>query len=165
MRNLTLTYKRINFFIKKKKLLCVGPLGYIIQSLDGLGLFFFKNSLYFTSKVSFASFIAHFFQRFKGVVIGYTAHLRFKGLGFRFIQLRKKLIIRIGFTHYIELVLPTSVSTVGYKNNLYLFSINQVLLNSLVVSIKRLYKFNKYNEKGIFQAGLPVILKVGKIRT
>jgi len=165
MRNQIVTYKGINFFIKKKKVLFVGPLGFMVQNIAGKGLLYISNALYFTSKASLASFIAHFFQRFKGVVIGFTAHLRFKGLGFRFIQFKDKLVIRIGFTHYIEMPLPKSVSTVGYRNNLYLFSINQVLLNSLVIAIKRLYKFNKYNEKGIFQAGLPVILKVGKIRT
>ena len=92
----------------------MGPLGFMVQNVAGKGLIYMSKALYFTSKASLASFIAHFSLRLKGVVIWFTAHSRFKGLGFRFIQFIDKLVNRIGFTHYIEMPLPKSVSTVRY---------------------------------------------------
>lgn len=160
----TIRFAVQNIYIKDSYILVVGPVGLNVQQFGGSDLVYHNSSLFFKSATNYGTFCALLLQKIKGVSYGYYLHLNFKGLGFRFRHFRNKLLIRLGFTHFLEYTIPSTVSVVGYRTNLYFFSVNLSELTTLSTEFRSLYKLNKYVQKGIYYHNQKVVLKAGKER-
>lgn len=149
---------------KNKQLAVDGRLGSFTMSVGGKDICVNKDNsvLFFYSKASFRTFMSIFLRAIKGVDRGYYYQLNFVGLGYRFIFAKNRLLLKLGFAHYIELYKPDDLHIFGYKKNMILFGTNYANLNNFIASLLKFQKQDNYKGKGIRRYGVPLKLKVGK---
>ena len=123
--------------ITNKTLHIEGLLGHFKTRFGGKDITSFSDKFFFYSKTSFRTFSSILDKAIKGVERGYYAKLSFVGLGYRFIYNNDRLLLKLGYAHYIELYRPSDLHIFGYKKNLILFSkVNfENIFRSLVSSI------------------------------
>ncbi len=146
----------------KRYLICEGKLGKVSKQVGGEEVVLGYNKVLLRSKSSYKVFRSLLLSMLNGVNKGYFKELEFVGLGFRFLNLKKGLYLKIGFSHYIKLRLPKSIKIIGFKTKLIIFGINLEEVNQVAREIKALKKPDRYKGKGIRYESEEVILKVGK---
>jgi len=156
-------YKTASFKpISDKNLYVQGLLGHFKSKFSGKDVVSFQDELFFYSKTSFRTFSSILERSIKGIERGYYAKLSFVGLGYRFIYNNDRLLLKLGYAHYIELYRPKDLHIFGYKKNLILFSTNYRSLNNFIYRLTSFQKIDSYKGKGIQRYGIPLKLKIGK---
>lgn len=102
----------------------------------------------------------------QGVSQGHTRTLELRGVGYRaWMQEegeRKKLILRVGASHDIELAIPEGIDLAIEKNTIILSGIEKALVGRVAAEIRALRPPEPYKGKGIRYLGEVVRRKVGK---
>jgi len=99
----------------------------------------------------------------EGVSTGFTKPLEIVGVGYRAEKEGEKLVLRIGFSHLVE-VLPipgVSIEVEG-NNRITVSGINKEIVGEMAARIRAIRPPEVYKGKGIRYAGETVRLKPGK---
>ena len=98
-----------------------------------------------------------------GVSQGFSKGLEIIGVGYRFTLKGSTLVINAGYSHPVELVIPSGLSVEAKSNTEILVSgIDKVLVGEFAANIRKVRKPEPYKGKGIRYVGEYVRRKEGK---
>jgi len=99
----------------------------------------------------------------EGVTSGFEKNLEIVGVGYRAEKVGDKLVIRVGYSHPVE-VSPLSGVALAVEGTNYIkvTGIRKEVVNQMASEIKAIRPPDAYKGKGIRYAGKPVRLKTGK---
>jgi large subunit ribosomal protein L6 len=158
-------YKNVKINLIKNYLVEVGgALGMIKKIFTGKDIHIFGNRVFLKSKSSFVTFSSILNKMFIGVQHGYYVNLTFFGIGYRFIHLTKKVLIKIGYTHYLYLGYRNDIYLLGHKRKLLIYGIDYETVNRIGATVRQFRKPDIYKGKGIRYKDEKIVLKVGKQR-
>jgi len=100
--------------------------------------------------------------KIKGILQGFKLNLFMKGLGFKANIEKKKLILKLGFSHTINIQIPDNIQIINNVNKLIFSSIDFIFLTKYVHFIKNHKKPEPYKGKGLIFKDEIVIRKEGK---
>jgi large subunit ribosomal protein L6 len=99
----------------------------------------------------------------KGVSEGYEKGLEIVGVGFRAEKIGDKLILRVGYSHTVEIASPKGVSFIlETPTKLKVIGIDKEQVGQVAAEIRAVRKPDSYKGKGIRYAGERIKLKPGK---
>ena len=106
------------------------------------------------------SLLANMVER---VTSGFEKNLEIVGVGYRAEKVEDKLVIRVGYSHSIEVSpLPGVSLAVEGTNRIKVTGINKEVVNQMAAEIRAIRPPDAYKGKGIRYAGELVRLKAGK---
>ncbi|MFC2070625.1 50S ribosomal protein L6 [Chloroflexota bacterium] len=98
-----------------------------------------------------------------GVTAGFMKELEIVGVGYRAEKQAEKLVLRIGFSHLVEVSpLPGVSLDVEGNNRIKVSGINKEMVGEMAARIRAIRPPDAYKGKGIRYAGEVVRLKAGK---
>lgn len=151
------------FVDKKNKEICIkGKLGECKQVFKGEEILFKDGAVLVKSKNSFGYLSSRIKSLLEGVSSGYFIELSIVGRGYRFIDLVDKLLVKLGYTHYLEYKPSKGIKFIGSRNNLLIFGLDLEEVNRVGALIRGFMKPEVYKGKGIRYVGEEIMLKVGK---
>lgn len=158
--------KDINIDIHKndKVINVTGALGSLKKRFSGSDIIFDDNKVLLKSKTSYGTFKSLLNNMLSGVARGYFLELQFVGLGYKFINLKNSLLLKVGYTHYIKYEISKSVKIVGYKNRILIFGLDLEEVNRIGSGLRALKVPDNYKGKGIRYLDEVVKIKIGKQR-
>lgn len=111
--------------------------------------------LYYTNKPMLASYANKYL---------YWKKIYLVGLGYKNFIIDNQLYILVGNANYILYEIPKSIFIVCKKNQIFLFSLENQILNTFVNQIKTVKRLNLYKGKGLveFRNFKFMRLKIGK---
>ena len=99
----------------------------------------------------------------EGVTSGFEKNLEIVGVGYRAEKAGDELVIRIGYSHQVEVSpLPGVSLAVAGANYIKVTGINKEVVNQMAAEIRAIRPPDAYKGKGIRYAGELVRLKAGK---
>jgi len=99
----------------------------------------------------------------EGVTSGFEKNLEIVGVGYRVDKVGDKLVIRVGYSHPVEVLpLPGVSLAVDKANRIKVTGINKELVGEMAAKIRAIHPPDAYKGKGIRYAGEMVRLKPGK---
>ena len=99
----------------------------------------------------------------EGVTSGFEKNLEIVGVGYRVEKTGDKLVIRVGFSHPVEVLpLPGVFLAVEGANRIKVMGIDKETVGEMAAEIRAIRPPDAYNGKGIRYAGEIVHLKAGK---
>jgi large subunit ribosomal protein L6 len=97
------------------------------------------------------------------VTAGFEKELEIVGVGYRAEKQGEKLVLRIGFSHLVEVSpLPGVTLNVEGNNRIKVSGINKEIVGEMAARIRAIRPPDVYKGKGIRYAGEVVKLKAGK---
>jgi large subunit ribosomal protein L6 len=133
----------INFFIKKNKLLLNLSIKKKKKSIINLYTKLIKIQI-------------------KGILQGFKLTLFLKGIGFKALIENNSLILKLGFSHNINIPIPLNIEIINQSNTLIFSSIDYVFLTQFVNYIKNYKKPEPYKGKGLLLKNEKIYKKEGK---
>jgi large subunit ribosomal protein L6 len=99
----------------------------------------------------------------KGVSQGFEKELNIVGVGFRAEKEGEKLVLRVGYSHLVEIIPPQGVSIdIEGANKIKVKGIDKEAVGQMAAEIRAVRPPDAYKGKGIRYAGEVVRLKPGK---
>jgi large subunit ribosomal protein L6 len=99
----------------------------------------------------------------KGVSQGFEKELEIVGVGYRAEKSGDKLVLRVGYSHLVEISPPSGVSlAVEGTNKIKVTGIDKEAVGQMAAEIRAVRPPDAYKGKGIRYAGELVRLKAGK---
>ena len=99
----------------------------------------------------------------KGVSEGFEKELEIVGVGYKAEKLEDKLVLRIGYSHLVEITPPLGVSlAVEGTNKIKVKGIDKEKVGQMAAEIRAVRPPDAYKGKGIRYAGEVIHLKAGK---
>lgn len=99
----------------------------------------------------------------KGVSDGFEKNLEIVGVGYRAEMSGQKLVLRIGFSHAVEIVPPPDVAiVVDGQTKIKVQGIDKEKVGQLAAEIRAVHPPDHYKGKGVRYAGEFVRIKAGK---
>ncbi len=98
----------------------------------------------------------------KGVESGYVKELQIKGVGYRAEIQGEKLVLKVGFSHPVEIEKPEGIDFAVTKDIISVSGIEKELVGRIAAKIRAVRKPEPYKGKGIRYKDEVVIIKEGK---
>jgi large subunit ribosomal protein L6 len=99
----------------------------------------------------------------KGVIKGYSKSLELEGVGYRANLQGEKLVLKVGFSHPVEVEAPEKISfAVEEQKKITVTGIDKQKVNQIAAEIRAIRKPEPYKGKGIRYEGEEIKLKPGK---
>lgn len=108
------------------------------------------------------TFGSHVTNMLQGVTEGFTKQLEINGVGYGFDVQGKKLAVKAGFSHPVEIQIPDAVEISQEKNVITLTSHDKQLVGQVAAQIRKVRKPEPYKGKGIKYIDEIIIRKQGK---
>ncbi len=156
-------YSLLDLYVLNDKLLVRGALGRLVEKLNGNSVVITQFGIKFLDILNYRNFISLLRKGEASLSKGYYIELEFEGLGYRFVNLKNELILRVGYSHYVYFKIPKNILLLGFRKNLILFSVSKKNLNQIVYLVSSLKKYNNYKKKGVFKKGEVIVLKETKV--
>lgn len=103
------------------------------------------------------------YNMLKGVTEGFTKKLEIVGVGYKAEMRGKKLLLNIGYSHFIVLGVPASISIMTPSpNEIQVSGIDKEMVGAVAAKIRSFRKPEPYKGKGIKYAGEYIRRKAGK---
>jgi len=102
------------------------------------------------------------FNMIKGVTDGFEKKLEMVGVGYRGEVKDDKLILRLGFSHLIEYLIPSDIEIKVEKNLIIITGINKQKVGDVAAKIRRFRKPEPYKGKGVKYVDEVIRRKAGK---
>ncbi|MDD3646612.1 MAG: 50S ribosomal protein L6 [Candidatus Gracilibacteria bacterium] len=102
---------------------------------------------------------------FVGVTEGYKKSLEVTGVGYKFEVQGNKLVLSLGFSHKVEVDVPTGLKAAmdeKEKNVMHITGIDKQLVGEFTAKIRAMKKPEPYKGKGIKYVGEHIRRKAGK---
>jgi large subunit ribosomal protein L6 len=100
--------------------------------------------------------------KIKGILQGFKLNLFLKGLGFKAFIENNILILKLGYSHSIDIIIPENIKIINQTNKLIFTSNDWLFLTKYVHQIKNFKKPEPYKGKGLLLKNETIILKEGK---
>ena len=98
-----------------------------------------------------------------GVTAGFEKKLEAVGVGYRFTLKGDKLVVTAGYSHPVEVDIPTGITLECPSNTeLTVKGIDKCLVGEFAANVRKIRKPEPYKGKGIKYADETIIRKVGK---
>ena len=98
-----------------------------------------------------------------GVTEGYQKKLEVNGVGYRAAKQGNKLVMNLGYSHPVELEIPTGLKVEAKSNTeISISGIDKVLVGEFAANVRKVRKPEPYKGKGIKYAGEHIRRKEGK---
>lgn len=98
----------------------------------------------------------------KGVTEGFKVQLEIQGIGYKAQIKDKNLMLSVGFTHLVEVKVPSGVEFKVEKNIITITGIDKQLVGQVAAKIRQVKPPDPYQGKGIRYLGEHVRIKPGK---
>jgi large subunit ribosomal protein L6 len=98
----------------------------------------------------------------EGVVNGFSKNLEISGVGFTWEAKPDKIVLKVGYSHPVEYVLPKGIEAKIVKNVLTISGIDKHLVGAAAAEIRAIKKPEPYKGKGIKYAHEIIKRKAGK---
>ena len=157
--------------IKQDEVTVTGPKGQLRRHLDPDMSLSLNNNILTVSRPSDSkvhrslhgltrSLLANMVE---GVAKGFEKNLEIKGVGYRAEKVGDKLVIRVGYSHPVEVLpLPGVSLAVEGTNRIKVSGANKEMVGEMAAKIRAIRPPDAYKGKGIRYAGELVRLKPGK---
>ncbi len=114
------------------------------------------------SRAVWGSTRAHLNNMVLGVSTGWKRTLELNGVGYVAKVQGPKLVLAVGFSHDVEMVIPTSIKCVVTKNQLDMESVDREELGTFAAKIRKVQPPEPYLGKGIKYSDEVIRRKAGK---
>ena len=98
----------------------------------------------------------------EGVTVGFKKQLELNGVGFRMSVAGKKINLALGFSHPVEVVVPTELEVIIEGNTMTVSGIDKHAVGQFSANIRALKPVEPYKGKGFKYVGEHVRRKEGK---
>jgi large subunit ribosomal protein L6 len=141
--------KEINFYIKQDKLILY------------LNLNKFKNNSNLFKLFNLFTNILN--NKIIGLTTGFYYLVKCEGLGYKLKVNNNKLILKLGFSHFVYIKIPKNFFIFCLNNQtIFIYGIDKQQLKLFINKLKKIRKFNIYKGKGIKLLNEVIKLKKGK---
>ena len=161
--------KKIKIFNKNKIIFFKTSLGLLsLTFMDNIYFFIKKNKLLInfnlkTNKKSILNLYDKLIKiKIKGVLQGFKINLFLKGIGFKSVIDKNNLILKLGYSHNINVTIPFNIKIINQPNTLIFSSIDYIFLHQFVYYIKNYKKPEPYKGKGLLLKNEKILQKEGK---
>lgn len=100
--------------------------------------------------------------KIKGVLQGFKLNLILKGIGFKSFIENDNLILKLGYSHNINIIIPKNIKIINQSNTLIFNSTDFIHLTQFVHYIKNFKKPEPYKGKGLLLKNEKILKKEGK---
>jgi large subunit ribosomal protein L6 len=114
------------------------------------------------SKALWGTIRALIFNMVEGVKNGYTKELQIKGVGYRAEMKQDDLVLKVGFSHLVEVKKVKGVEFNVNKDIITVSGIKKELVNRVAADIRKVRRPDPYKGKGIRYKDEVIVLKEGK---
>lgn len=114
------------------------------------------------SKALWGTYASHILNMIKGVNKSFEKILKVEGIGFKVEMKGDKLIMNLGFSHPVELQVPTGLEVKTEKDTITISGIDKDLVGQFAAKIREVKKPEPYKGKGIRYIDEVVRKKQGK---
>ena len=122
-----------------------------------------RNNEQITTKQLHGTTNANIANMINGVKDGYTKNLEIVGVGYRFTLKGNTLVINAGYSHPVELEIPTGLKVEAKSNTeISVSGIDKVLVGEFAANVRKVREPEPYKGKGIKYAGEHIRRKEGK---
>ncbi len=115
-----------------------------------------------SANVLSGTYASHIRNMVEGVTKGFEKKLLIEGVGYRYAVNGDKVKLDIGFSHPVEVLIPTDIKVIVEKNQMTINGIDKELVGSFSAKIRALKKTEPYKGKGIRYHDEVVRRKQGK---
>lgn len=115
-----------------------------------------------TSKALWGTIRALIFNMVEGVKNGYSKELQIKGVGYRAEMKGEDLVLKVGFSHLVEIKKIEGVEFSVNKDIITVSGIKKQLVNNVAADIRKVRRPDSYKGKGIRYKDEVIVLKEGK---
>jgi large subunit ribosomal protein L6 len=115
-----------------------------------------------TSKALWGTIRALIFNMVEGVKNGYSKELQIKGVGYRAEMKGEDLVLKVGFSHLVEIKKIEGVEFSVNKDIITVSGIKKQLVNNVAADIRKVRRPDPYKGKGIRYKDEVIVLKEGK---
>lgn len=152
-----------NLLVHERIVELCGPLGIVRKNMSGDDIVFTNSrSVFLYSKSSYRTFLNYLHRMNKGLKYGFLVRLNLVGLGYRFLKIDNYLLLKLGYSHYIKVIIPKDLHVFGYKRQLFVVGVVPQEVNNFVKTIRLFRRPDAYKGKGVQYVGEKLILKEGK---
>jgi len=113
-------------------------------------------------KAIWGTFARLIFNMMVGVTEGFEKKLELVGVGYRVNLTGDKLVLKVGFSHPVEFLLPKGVDAQIKQNIITISGIDKQLVGEIAAQIRRIKKPEPYKGKGIKYVDEVIRRKAGK---
>lgn len=131
-------------------------------TLEGTTLTLAPNATSDHSRALWGTYAAHVRNMIEGVTTGFTKILEIEGVGYRAEVKGTNLVLSVGFSHPVELALPTGVTALVEKGVITLTGSDKEILGQYAANVRAVKPPEPYKGKGIHYRGEYIIRKQGK---
>ncbi len=114
------------------------------------------------SKALWGTIRALIFNMVEGVKNGYIKELQIKGVGYRAEMKQDDLVLKVGFSHLVEVKKVEGVEFNVNKDIITVSGIKKELVNRVAADIRKVRRPDPYKGKGIRYKDEVIVLKEGK---
>jgi large subunit ribosomal protein L6 len=139
-----------------------GTLGSICAPFWGFDILFRPSKLFLFSTGSFSTLLSLLTKTVVALESGIFVELLLVGLGFRLIRLGSTLLLKLGYAHYIKILIPSTIYLVGYKKRLLIFGVSSAVVKQFSSNLISFRRPDVYKSKGIQLVGNSFRVKIGK---
>ena len=158
----------IQIYKKNKFIFFKTSLGLLSLQLITNSFFFIKkNKLLLTCNIKNKKSIINLYTKLikikiKGIFQGFKLTLVLKGIGFKSVIEKNVLILKLGFSHNINIIIPSNIEIINQSNTLIFSSRDYIFLNQFVHYVKNHKKPEPYKGKGLLFKNEKILQKEGK---
>ncbi|MCF7845351.1 MAG: 50S ribosomal protein L6 [Candidatus Pacebacteria bacterium] len=160
----------VNVTIEEEKVTVKGPKGELYLDIpsdikventeEGIAVSEKKETK--TSKALWGTIRALIFNMVEGVKNGYSKELQIKGVGYRAEMKGEDLVLKVGFSHLVEIRKIEGVEFSVNKDIITVSGIKKQLVNNVAADIRKVRRPDPYKGKGIRYKDEVIVLKEGK---
>jgi len=114
------------------------------------------------TKALWGTYASHIKNMIQGVTEGFEKKLILEGVGFKSQVNGNKLVLALGFSHPVEIEIPTGLEVKSEKNNITIVGVDKELVGSFAAKVRDLKKPEPYKGKGFHYHDEVVRRKQGK---
>ena len=158
----------IQIYKKNKFIFFKTSLGLLSLQLITNSFFFIKkNKLLLTCNIKNKKSIINLYTKLikikiKGIFQGFKLTLVLKDIGFKSVIEKNVLILKLGFSHNINIIIPSNIEIINQSNTLIFSSRDYIFLNQFVHYVKNHKKPEPYKGKGLLFKNEKILQKEGK---
>ncbi len=98
-----------------------------------------------------------------GVTKGFEKKLEVIGVGFKVAVQGSKIVMALGFSHPVEVNIPTTLTVIADKNIISISGADKQLVGQFAAEVRELKKPEPYKGKGIKYIDEVIVRKAGKV--
>lgn len=147
-----------------------GPLGELSRSLhpiieikiDGNTVTVVPRRMTLESRALWGTYASHLINMVSGVNKPFEKKLILEGIGYKSEVRGDKIVFALGFSHPVEVAIPSTLKVTAEKNNITISGSNKEEVGQFAAQIRALKKPEPYKGKGMRYDGEVIRRKQGK---